>query len=168
MDPERGRGMSDLFFGINMQKLLRLGVLERVRAGLPPAPEDAQLSSEELLFCRLWASDTMHSQIFQKGEPLVREGQRLEQAYIVFQGQALASCAGTQFHLGPGAVIGLAEALTQQACRWSVSAQSMLHTRSIPIAAALDDIRGSHPGLRSICRVTVARILNLAEVPAQL
>ena len=159
--------MSDLFFGINMQKLLRLGVLDPAQEDAQPAQEN-QLSSEELLFCRLWASDMMHSQIFQKGEELVRQGQRLPQAYILFQGQAVASCNGTQFHLGPGAVIGLAEALAHQPCRWSVKADSILHTRSIPIAAALDEIRGANAGFRSICRVTVARILDLPEVPEHL
>lgn len=160
--------MSDLFFGINMQKLLRLGALDPQRSqnGLPPS--GAALSSEEHLFCRLWASDMMYSQIFQKGECLVQQDQVLSQAYIIFQGQAVASWNQTQFHLGPGSVIGLAEALSGQPCRWSVTADSILHTRSIPIAQALEDIQRASPGLRNICGVTVARILDLPQVPEHL
>lgn len=160
--------MSDLFFGINMQKLLREGVLDLAHEAADPAALQGKLSSEELLFCRLWASDMMHSRIFHKGECLVQQGQGLEQAYIIFQGQAVANCHDTQFHLGPGAVIGLAEALMGQTCRWSVTADSMLHTRTIPIAAALEDIRRANPGLRSLCRVAVARILDLPQVPEHL
>lgn len=160
--------MSDLFFGINMQKLLRLGVLDPVHSPNTRAAAEAPLSSEEHLFCRLWASDMMYSQIFQKGECLVQQDQKLAQAYIIFQGQAVATCKQTQFHLGPGAVIGLAEALAGLPCRWSVTADSILHTRSIPINLALEDIRRATPGLRDICGVTVARILDLPQVPEHL
>lgn len=160
--------MSDLFFGINMQKLLRLGVLDPAHSNAPSPALTVPLSSEEHLFCRLWASDMMYSQIFQKGDGLVQQGQGLAQAYIIFQGQAVASSQDTQFHLGPGAVIGLAEALAGQPSRWTVKADSILHTRSIPIAHALADIQRAHPGLRNICGVTVARILGLSQVPEHL
>lgn len=160
--------MSDLFFGINMQKLLRLGVLDSApgQSGLPLTT--TPLSSEEHLFCRLWASDMMHSQIHQKGDCLVQEGQMLSQAFIIFQGQAVAQWGHTQFHLGPGAVIGLAEALAGQASRWTVTADSLLHTRSIPIAMALEDIQKASAGLRNICGVTVSRILDLPQAPEHL
>lgn len=160
--------MSDFFFGINMQKLLRLGVLDPSSNGASLFANEVPLSSEEHLFCRLWTSDMMYSQIFQKGERLVQQDQRLTQAYIIFQGQAVATCQQTQFHLGPGAVIGLAEALAGQPCRWTVKAESILHTRSIPIGPALADIQRANPGLRSICGSTVARILDLPQVPEHL
>lgn len=160
--------MSDLFFGINMQKLLRLGVLDPGRQAQAHALPDDKLSSEELLFCRLWSSDMMRSQIHQKGETITRAGQTMPEAFIIFQGQAVATFQGTQFHLGPGAVIGLAEALAGQNCPWSVTANTIVHTRSIPIGPALEEVRQANPALRSICRVTVARILGLAQAPENL
>lgn len=153
--------MSDLFFGINMQKLLRLGVLDPGR--LPEAHdlEEHKLSSEEHLFCRLWSSDMMRSQIFGKDEPVCVQGQAVTEAFILFQGQAQATFGDVQFQLGPGAVIGLAEGIAGKPYRWTVHADSILHTRSIPIRDAVVDIRRAHEGLRSICNLTVSRILAL-------
>lgn len=159
---------SDLFFGINMPKLLRLGALDVARLTGDQATGDLQLSSEESLFCRLWASDMMRSHIHSKGDTIVREGDPADVAHIIFQGQAIATWKDRSFYLGPGAVFGLAEGLCQQNHRWSVQADSVLHTRIIPIAQALDELRQSSPGLRSICRVAAARVLGLSHAPTHL
>jgi hypothetical protein len=79
---------------------------------------------------------------------------------VIFQGQAIATCGDTQFHLGPGAVIGLAEGLSGQTSKWRVTSDSVVHTRSIPIAQALTEIQQTHSALRSLCQVTIARILG--------
>ena len=157
---------SDIFFGINMPKLLRLGALDldRLTGELPL--DDLALSSEESLFCRLWASDMMHSHIHNKSDVLTRAGEPVQLAHIIFQGQAVARWKNRSFFLGPGAVIGLAEGLCDQPHRWSVHADTILHTRSIPIAQALEELQLASPGLRSICRVAAARVLGLSHAPA--
>jgi CRP-like cAMP-binding protein len=152
--------MSDLYFGINMQKLLRLGALDPAPTADPSNLPSDKLSSEEHLFCRLWSSDMMRSHIFNKGAQLMVAGQAVKDAMVIFQGQAIARCGDTEFHLGPGAVVGLAEGLAGQASKWSVTSDSVVHTRSIPIAQALDEIAKTHPGLRSLAQVTIARILG--------
>ncbi|MFM1926114.1 MAG: hypothetical protein RIT44_1920 [Pseudomonadota bacterium] len=152
--------MSDLYFGINMQKLLRLGALDPAQLPETSAQQADKLSSEEHLFCRLWSSDMMRSHIFNKGTLLMEQGQPIQEAMVIFQGQAIATCGDTQFHLGPGAVIGLAEGLSGQASKWRVTSDSVVHTRSIPIAQALTEIQQTHPALRSLCQVTLARILG--------
>lgn len=159
---------SDLFFGINMPKLLRLGALDVARLTGETPQDDLQLSSEESLFCRLWASDMMRSQIHSKGDLITQAGEPVEMAHIIFQGQAIASWKDREFYLGPGAVFGLAEGLCHQPHRWTVRADNILHTRSIPIAQALEDMRLANPGLRSICRVAAARVLGLPHAPSHL
>ena len=151
---------SDLFFGINMPKLLRLGALDVARLTGDQPQDDLQLSSEESLFCRLWSSDMMRSEIHTKRALITQAGTPVEMAYIIFQGQAVASWNGHQFHLGPGAVFGLAEGLCQQPHRWSVRAEGIVHTRSIPMAQALDELQQAATGLRSICRVVGARVMG--------
>ena len=151
---------SDLFFGINMPKLLRLGALDVARLTGDKPQDDLQLSSEESLFCRLWSSDMMRSEIHNKGAMITEAGTPVEMAYIIFQGQAVASWKEHQFHLGPGAVFGLAEGLCQQPHRWSVRAEGIVHTRSIPMAQALDELQQAATGLRSICRVVGARVMG--------
>jgi hypothetical protein len=151
--------MSDLYFGINMQKLLRLGVLDPSRTEVNPTQDTDRLSSEEHLFCRLWSSDMLRSQIFNKGALLMDRGQIVTDALVIFQGQAVATCLDTEFHLGPGAVVGLAEGLSGTPSRWRVTSDAVVHTRSIPIALAHEELQKTHPGLRSLCQVTVSRIL---------
>jgi CRP-like cAMP-binding protein len=159
---------TDLFFGINMPKLLRLGALDVSRLTGDAPVGDLQLSSEESLFCRLWASDMMRSHIHNKGDTITREGELAEVAHIIFQGQAVATWKDRSFYLGPGAVFGLAEGLCEQAHRWTVQADTILHTRTIPISQALEELRQSSPGLRSICRVAAARVLGLTHAPTTL
>ncbi len=157
---------SDLFFGINMNKLLRLGALDVARLTGEQAHDDLQLSSEESLFCRLWSSDMMRSEIHTKGTVITEAGTPVETAYIIFQGQAVASWKGHQFHLGPGAVFGLAEGLCQQPHRWSVRAEGIVHTRSIPMAQAQEELTQAATGLRSICRVVGARVMGAQHAVA--
>ena len=157
--PIRPHGMSDLYFGINMQKLLRLGLLDPTQPEPQASQDTDRLSSEEHLFCRLWSSDMLRSQIFNPGELLMDQGQTITEALVIFQGQAVATCGDTAFHLGPGAVVGLAEGLSGLPSPWRVTSDSVVTARSIPIAQALEEIQKTDPALRSLCQLTLSRIV---------
>jgi hypothetical protein len=54
----------------------------------------------------------------------------------------------------------LAEGLAGLPARWSVNADGLLNTRLIPIERARDELYAAQDALRSICRVTIARIIG--------
>lgn len=155
-----------LFFGINAKKLNELGVLNLNGLAEADSLDATKLTSEEHLFCRLWASNMLRSELFAKGDMLQTAGESVSMAHIIFHGEA-AVCEGKQnkFLLGPGSVIGLAEGLAQIPARWSVKANSLLITRIIPIDKAIHEVAGTNAGLRSICRLATMRTLELHKTP---
>ncbi len=160
--------MTPLLFGIHTQKLSDLGVLHLKGLAEADSLEESRLSSEEHLFCRLWASNMLRGELFTKGDRLMRRGEQIEFAHILFKGQATVSTGAHEFLIGPGTVIGLAEGLAGEPAAWDVRANSLLMTRIIPIDLALQEVMKASPALRSICRITTQRILGLATAPEQL
>lgn len=160
--------MTPLLFGIDTQKLSDLGVLHLKGLEEADSLDANRLSSEEHLFCRLWASNMLRGELFTKGDRLMRKGEAVEFAHILFKGQAMVSTGTQEFLIGPGTVIGLAEGLAGEPAAWDVRAASLLMTRIIPIDHAMQELLKTSPNLRSICRMTVMRILNLEQPPAQL
>lgn len=160
--------MASLLFGIDTQKLSDLGVLHLKGLAEADSLEENRLSSEEHLFCRLWASNMLRGELFTKGDRLMRKGEQIEFAHILFKGQATVTTDSQEFLIGPGTVIGLAEGLAGEPAAWDVRAASLLMTRIIPIDHALREMMDSNPGLRSICRITIMRILGLNQAPAHL
>lgn len=158
--------MKSVLFGVNTQKLQELGVLHLKGVAEADALEGNRLSSEEHLFCRLWASNQLRGELFTKGDRLMRRGEQPEFAHILFKGQALVSTGDEEFLIGPGAVIGLAEGLTGAPALWDVRAASLLMTRIIPIDAALQAVDRADPGLRALCRVTARHVLDRGTPPA--
>ncbi len=160
--------MTPLLFGIDTQKLSDLGVLHLKGLDEADSLEENRLSSEEHLFCRLWASNLLRGELFTKGDRLMRRGDPVEFAHILFKGQATVSTGTQEFLIGPGTVIGLAEGLAGEPASWDVRAASLLMTRIIPIDTARTELAQANPNLQSICRITVMRILGLQQAPASL
>ena len=58
--------------------------------------------------------------------------------------------------------------LAGEPASWDVRATSLLMTRIIPIDHAMQELMRANPSLRSICGITVMRILGLAQPPSAL
>lgn len=160
--------MDSFFFGINTQKLSKMGLLDSHGVPLTDAEQDTKLSSEEHLFSRLRSSSFLRSAIFSKGHVLFSQGDMVEEAHVIFQGQVRVVAGDASFYMGPGAVIGLAEGIAGMPMRWTLHAETLLNTRLIPIKRAVEEIRTTDAGLRSICRVTVMRTLGVDQTPESL
>ena len=157
--------VDSFFFGINVQKLSQMGLLDSHGLPLTDAEQDTKLSSEEHLFSRLRSSSFLRSAIFSKGHTLFKQGDLVEEAHIIFQGQVRVTAGETSFYMGPGAVIGLAEGISGTPMPWELRAETLLNTRIIPIKRAIEEIRTTDAGLRSICRVTVMRAIGMTDTP---
>ncbi|CAN1560557.1 cyclic nucleotide-binding domain-containing protein [Limnohabitans sp. B9-3] len=160
--------MDSFFFGINTQKLSKTGLLDSNGQPLTDDAHDTKLSSEEHLFSRLRSSSFLRSAIFSKGHILFSQGDMVKEAHVIFQGQVRVISGDTSFYMGPGAVIGLAEGIAGVPMRWTLQAETLLNTRLIPIQRAVEEIRTTDAGLRSICRVTVMRTLGMDQTPESL
>jgi hypothetical protein len=160
--------VDSFFFGINTQKLSKTGLLDSNGHPLTDDAHDAKLSSEEHLFSRLRSSSFLRSAIFSKGHILFSQGDMVQEAHVIFQGQVRVISGDTSFYMGPGAVIGLAEGIAGVPMRWTLQAETLLNTRLIPIQRAVEEIRTTDAGLRSICRVTVMRTLGMDQTPESL
>ena len=142
-----------------------MGLLDSHGLPLTDAEQDTKLSSEEHLFSRLRSSSFLRSAIFSKGHTLFKQGDLVEEAHIIFQGQVRVTAGETSFYMGPGAVIGLAEGISGTPMPWELRAETLLNTRIIPIKRAIEEIRTTDAGLRSICRVTVMRAIGMTDTP---
>lgn len=162
------QSLQHLLFGINVEKLGRIGALVRLQADDTVHFDEAQLSSEERLYTRIWGSNLLKTGFFTRGEHLMLAGQPITEAHIIIQGQVTARDESQETLMGPGCVIGLAEGLAGRPAQWTVRADSLLNTRVIPIARALEEVRHASPELRSICQMTVMRILDLKKPPKTL
>lgn len=160
--------LHNFLFGINIEKLGRIGALVRLQAEDAVDFDEAQLSSEERLYTRIWGSNLLKTGFFTRGENLMLAGQTITEAHIIIQGQVTAKDEHSEVLMGPGCVIGLAEGLSGRPAQWTIRADSLLNTRVIPMARALEEVRNASPELRSICQMTVMRILDLKKPPKTL
>jgi CRP-like cAMP-binding protein len=160
--------VDSFFFGINTQKLSKIGAIDNNGVPLSHVDHDTKLSSEEHLFSRLRSSSFLRSVIFNKGQTLIRQGEMFEDAHVIFQGKVRVTVGDSFFYMGPGAVIGLSEGIAGVPSRWTIQAETLLNTRTISIKKTIDEIRVTDSGLRSICRVTVMRTLDIHDVPESL
>ena len=155
--------LSDLLLGINTQKLDRIGALVRIQSDSAQAKhyEEAALTSEERLYTKIWSSNLLKTGFFTRGDVILTRGEPIREAHVIIQGQVIVELEdGHKVLIGPGCVLGLAEGLAGLPARWSVNADGLLNTRLIPIERARDELYAAQDALRSICRVTIARIIG--------
>ena len=121
-----------------------------------------------MLYMRLCKNESLNSGYFSENQVVASRGQHPSVAHFIVKGMAVAKDTTGNFKLGPGAVIGLAEGLSQNTYAWDVIAQSSLTTKVIPLDRSLREIRSLNSGLKGVCRITVMRILNLSSAPESL
>jgi hypothetical protein len=154
--------ISDVLFGINTQRLDRIGALVRIESDAVQLKqyEDAALTSEERLYTKIWSSNMLKTGFYTRGEVILIKDAPIREAHIIIQGQVIVDLGLGPVFMGPGCVLGLAEGLAGLPSRWTVTADSLLNTRLIPIERARDELYAAQDALRSICRVTISRIIG--------
>ena len=70
--------------------------------------------------------------------------------------------------IGPGAVIGLAEGISDMPSSYDIVANNTVNTKLINIEKAVKEVTSLNSGLKGICRSTIMRILNLKVAPSHL
>ena len=126
------------------------------------------LTAEDRLFFHLRQNTHLDRCAFNPGDQISVRGERVHLAHIIISGSVTASDTSNNFTLGSGSVIGLAEGMANLPHSFTVIAKDAVHTRSIPIADAQQELVRLNTGLRGICRTAVVRTLDLTEIPENL
>lgn len=140
----------------------------------PLSPEAVEVNdavgvtTEDRLFFSLRQNTHLDSCMFNPGDQIAVRGDRVHLAHIVISGDMTASDAQNNFTLGPGSVIGLAEGMANLPHSFTVTAKETVHTLSIPIEDAQQELVRLNVELRSICRTAIVRTLDLREIPENL
>lgn len=120
------------------------------------------MSSDELMFLKLLASNKLHSTVHEAGTVLGSpDDTELGLGYIVVQGHVEATIGRKKYKFGPGSVLGLAEALLDKTLPWSLVSLDTVTLMNIPIDKALRGLEHANPGIRGIVRYTADRIMVL-------
>jgi CRP-like cAMP-binding protein len=120
------------------------------------------MSSDELMFLKLLASNKLHTTVHEAGTVLGSpDDTELGLGYIIVQGHVEAAIGKKKYKLGPGSVLGLAEALLDKTLPWELSSLDTVTLMNIPIDKALRGLEHANPGIRGIVRYTADRIMHL-------
>lgn len=120
------------------------------------------MSSDELMFLKLLASNKLHTTVHEAGTVLGSpEDSELGLGYIIVQGHVEASIGRKKYKFGPGSVLGLAEALLDKTLPWGLVSLDTVTLMNIPIDKALRGLEHANPGIRGIVRYTADRIMVL-------
>ncbi|WP_310644061.1 cyclic nucleotide-binding domain-containing protein [Limnohabitans sp.] len=120
------------------------------------------MSSDELMFLKLLASNKLHTTVHEAGTVLGSpDDTELGLGYIIVQGHVEAAIGPKKYKLGPGSVLGLAEALLDKTLPWALTSLDTVTLMNIPIDKALRGLEHANPGIRGIVRYTADRIMHL-------
>jgi CRP-like cAMP-binding protein len=152
----------------------------------PPEPQEKKIKKEELtdflasdeakhlptrdlLYLKLFDNKSLDATAFNPGQKILAPGDEPNKAYIITSGEVSQSSPLTGFStLGPGAVIALAEGISDTPIDSTTTARGAVIAISIPITKAINAIRASNIGLLGIARFTAMRILELDTPPKSL
>jgi CRP-like cAMP-binding protein len=134
------------------------------------ASEEAkQLPTKDLLYLKLFDNKALDSMVFSPGQKILAPGDQPNKAYIITSGEVSHSCPLTGFStLGPGAVIALAEGISDTEIQATFTARGAVIAISISVGKAINAIRASNIGLLGIARFTAMRILETDTPPKSL
>jgi CRP-like cAMP-binding protein len=149
-------------FSIDTERLINLGIKD------PRAPtsldivKSGVLTSDERLFCSIWASPLLSTLSFEPKRRLLTAGQLVDEAYMVVSGSLIATRGEEAFRLGPGSVLGLAEGITNMPSSMTVVTVTSVQVRMIPLQKIDVIFLQLPPELKAILRTIVKRILGLS------
>ena len=165
---------SPAHFSVALSQVNQVNHAKLVGTGNPLSSEAVEsneavgLTTEDRLFFHLRQSTHLDRCVFNPGDQIAVRGERVHLAHIVISGEMTASDVKNNFTLGSGSVIGLAEGMANLPHSFTVTAKETVHTRSIPVADAQQELVRLNAGLRGIFRTAIARTLDLKEIPENL
>ena len=122
--------------------------------------EKKEMSSQERLFFKIWASDELKLGVFEKGQVVIKKGETPGLAYAVTLGEIETFDSDNHYNLGPGSVIGLAEGLAEVPSKYEYRVKEFVNCKIIPLPRAMREMQLTNTGLKGICRMTIQRILG--------
>ena len=122
--------------------------------------EKKEMSSQERLFFKVWASDKFKIGVFDKNMCILKKGDVPLSAYAITMGSVECEDGEHEYILGPGSVIGLAEGLSETPLRYTYTVKDFVNCKIIPIQNAIRELQMTNTGLKAVCRMTIERILG--------
>jgi len=127
--------------------------------------DSKDLSSQDMMFYRLQASDKLITTMHEAGTVFASPLQEhLGNGLIVINGHIEARIGDRKtYHLGPGSVLGLAEGLKDDPFHWTLTAMDNVTILNIPVDKSIRGLTHANAGIRGIVRYTSERILELQK-----
>ena len=122
--------------------------------------EKKEMSSQERLFFKVWASDKLKIGVFDVGIEILKKGEVPLSAYTITMGSVECTDGEHEYTLGPGSVLGLAEGLSETPLRHTYKVKEFINCKIIPIPNAMRELQLTNTGLKAVCRMTIERILG--------
>ena len=122
--------------------------------------EKKEMSSQERLFFKIWASEKLKIGVFDVGIEILKKGEVPLSAYAITMGSVECSDGEHEYILGPGSVLGLAEGLAETSLRHTYKVKEFINCKIIPIPNAMRELQLTNTGLKAVCRMTIERILG--------
>lgn len=155
-------------FGVNIEHLHAMGVVDPYSSQSLELYHSGKLTANERLYFSLWGSPELSTSLLKAKTRLAKEGETVSSAFFIIKGNALGLKGDEIYRLGPGSIIGLAEAVGNLPHCMTVVAVDNIQVRFIPIQGMHKLLRKMPVGLRGILKSTVMRTLQLDTPPAAL
>ena len=155
-------------FAVDVEPFATVGVIDPYGDDSLALYASGRLTSEQRLLLALWGSTQLSSASFDARQRLATQGEAIAAAYVVISGQALGVAGEQVYRLGPGSVIGLAEAFAGLPYSMTVVAVTPLQARLLPAGQILALLPRLPTGLKAILRSAVVRTLALDAAPETL
>lgn len=122
------------------------------------------LTAEMIMFLKLQIYSDFNSTVHEQGHLLMKAGDRgFTSALIVVDGTVEAVSRQGTYQLGCGSLFGLAEAMSDSALEWSLSAKTRVTLINMPIDKVQRGMTYANPAFKRIVAYTAGRICELRK-----
>ena len=153
--------MAQAKFEINRELYKELSLADAKLKSAIDFFEKKEMSSQERLFFKIWASEKLKIGVFDKGMDILKKGEVPLSSYAITLGSVECTDDQHEYILGPGSVLGLAEGLAETPLRYTYKVKEFVNCKIIPIPSAMRELQLTNTGLKAVCRMTIERILGL-------
>lgn len=155
-------------FAVSVDKLKQLGVSDPYSHTSLEVYRSGSLTSEERLYFTLWGSRDLPAILFSPKQKIAAIEQPVGCVYFIVRGKVLGVHDNVVHRLGPGAVIGMAEAIAHQPYSMDCVAVDNVEARRIEAKTIHKLMQQVPPELKSIIRTITMRTLGLTDIPESL
>lgn len=152
-------------FEVSTANLRALGVTDPYAAASVEAYKSGALTSDERLYFTLWGSRLLKAVAFDAKSRVAQAGHPVHAAYFIVSGKLLAVEGKKVHRIGPGGVIGVAEAVAGLPYSKSYVAVEAVEARVVDVSSIAAVLRQCPTGLRGLIRTITMRTLGLKEIP---